>query len=177
MIKSQKVEEFLDEVASSAPTPGGGAVAAITGATAAALVEMVVNLTKDDEIKEFGIQANTRRQELFKLADEDAKAFDSVMDAFRIPKEDPERAQKIQEAFKGASETPLKIAQIAKEINRSAEEVLKLGNKNASSDAKCAIYLSEAAKKSAIENVKINLISIKDESFVKKMETALASLK
>lgn len=177
MIKDQKIEEFLNAVGSSAPTPGGGAVAAITGATAASLVEMVASLTKTEDTETFKIKGSKARQELLKLADEDAKAFDGVMDVFRISKDDPTRKEKIQSAFKGAAETPLKIAQIAKEINVLAKEIQKIGNKNALSDAKTATYLSEAAKKSAIENVKINLLYIKDEAFVRKMEAALASLK
>lgn len=177
MIKDQKIEEFLEDVASSSPTPGGGAVAAITGATAAALVEMVLNLTKDKNVETFKNEGSRARRELLNLADEDAKAFDGVMRAFKISKEDKTRKEKIQNAFKGAAETPLKVAQIAKEINVLAKEVQKIGNKNALSDAKTAIYLSEAAQNSAIENVKINLLYIKDGVFVKKMEEALASLK
>ena len=177
MIKDQKIEEFLKDVASPAPTPGGGAVSATTAATAAALVEMVVNLTKTGNLKRLGSEVSKKRQELLKLADEDARAFDAVMAAFRLSKEDQTRKERIQVAFKGASETPLKIARIAKEINLAARKAQKLGNKNALSDAKTANYLSQAAKKSAIENVKINLLYIKDGAFIKKMEIALASLK
>lgn len=99
------------------------------------------------------------------------------MSAFRISKEDQVRSLKIQEAFKGAAETPLKIAKFAKEVNTLAEEALKVGNKNAASDAKTAIYLSEAAFKSALANVEINLGAIKDEKFVADYQNRVASLK
>lgn len=184
MIKDQKIEKFLEEVASSAPTPGGGAVAAAAAAAAAALVEMVVNLTKTEEVsklasyevKKLGTKAREMRTDLLALADEDVKAFEAVMAAFRIPKNDAGRKTKIQNAFKGAAETPLKIAKLAKEVNILAKEILKVGNKNAASDAKTATYLSEAAKKSAIANVEINLAYIKDEGFVKKFKGEVANL-
>ena len=178
MIKDQSIEKFLEEVASNAPTPGGGAVAAVTGATAAALVEMVANLSKSEEVKSKKFEkTKTLRQKLLTLADEDAAAFDAVMAAFRVSKEDPGRKEKIQKAFKSAAETPLKIAKLAKEVNLLAKEILEVGNKNAASDAKTAIYLSEAAKKSAFANVEINLTYIKDGNFIKKMEKEDASLK
>lgn len=184
-IKDQKIEEFLEQVASKAPTPGGGAVAAVAGAAAAALIEMVVNLTKTEEIsklasyevKKAGTKAQKTRKELLALADEDAAAFDAVIAAFRLSKEDPARKAKIQAAFKGAAQTPLQIAKLAKEINGMAKEILKVGNKNAASDAKSAVYLSEAAKKSALANVEINLASIKDLAFVAKTGEEVASLK
>lgn len=177
LIKDQKIEKFLEEVASRRPTPGGGAVAAVSAAMAAALVEMVGNLTKGEKVKSKSIEkAQKLRKELLELADEDAAAFNAVIDAFRISKEDPSRAGKIQSAFKHAAETPLKIARLAKEVNVLAKEVLKAGNKNAASDAKTAIYLSEAAKKSAIANVEINLGYIKDEKFVFRMNAEVAGL-
>ena len=190
-IKTQTIEKFLEEVASKAPTPGGGAVSAVTAATAAALVEMVCNLTKNEELmtssKKDDIsvsdtvitknltRAKKLRQKLLELADEDAAAFEAVMAAFKL--KDPGRKEKIQAAFKRAAETPLKIAKLAHEINLLAKEVLRLGNKNAASDAKTAIYLSDAAKKSAIANVEINLGYIKDPKFVDRLKREVAALR
>ncbi len=177
-IKDQTIEKFLEEVASNAPTPGGGAVAAVVGASAAALVEMVVNLTKDEELKANTLtKIKSLREELLGLADEDAAAFDAVMAAYRIPKEDASRKDEIQKAFKGAAEVPLKTAELSNKVNKLAKEVLKVGNKNAASDAKSALHLSEASEKSALENVQINLEYIKDEDFVKKIKEAVAKLK
>lgn len=180
-IKERKIEEFLEQVASNAPTPGGGAVAAVTGATAAALVEMVINLTKNDPTSSSIRGARERvvelRKALLNLADEDAKAFDEVMFAFKLSKDDAGRQGKIQKAFKGAAETPLKIAKLSKEVNLLAQEVLKIGNKNAASDAKTAIYLSEAAINSAVANIEINLAYIKDEEFKAGIQKEVASLK
>jgi len=184
-IKDNKIKDFLEEVASSAPTPGGGAVAAVTGASAAALVEMVINLTNKQSLPLRGnlelrtknlTRAKTLRQKLLELADEDASAFGAVMTAFKLSKENPERKDEIQKAFKGAAETPLRIAKLSKEVNRLAKEILKVGNKNAASDAKTAIFLSEAATKSAIANVEINLGYIKDQKFVAVMKEEVAEL-
>lgn len=177
-IRNKKVKEFLTEVSSSSPTPGGGSAAAVTGATAAALVEMVANLSKEtNELKKLGTKAQKLRKQLLNLADEDAAAFDKVMQGFRIPKGQKGRKTKIQRAFKFATEVPLTTAQISKEVLDMAATMAKKGNKNAISDAKTAKYLAKAAISSALENVKINLDYINDSSFKKRINSIVAKLK
>ncbi|UCH71429.1 MAG: glutamate formimidoyltransferase, partial [Thermoplasmatales archaeon] len=92
---SLKVKEFLSELASSSPAPGGGSVAAISGALGAALTSMVCNLTVGkekyadvkDEIKDTLNKSEKLRKELTKLIDEDTNAFNDLMKAFKMPKE------------------------------------------------------------------------------------------
>lgn len=145
------MKDFLEKLASKNPTPGGGAAAAVAGAMAAALVEMVVNLTK-------GLKLNTKnlREDLLKLADEDCKAFDAVMTAYKSGSK-----SKIREALQGAIEVPEETRQLAKEVEKLARIAAKKGNKNAISDAKTAIYLAQAAQKGAEENIKTNKTSLK----------------
>lgn len=152
-IKDQKIESFLQELASKNPTPGGGAVAALTGAVAAALVEMVVNLTKSGPtlLKLRGARAKILRARLLGLADEDVAAFDAVVSAYRTKDK-----LKIKKALQKAISVPEKTALLSNEVLELAKIVLKKGNKNALSDAKTAIYLAQAAIKSADENIKIN---------------------
>lgn len=177
-IGNKKVKEFLTEVSSSSPTPGGGSVAAVTGATAAALVEMVVNLSKEtSELKKIGTKAKKLRKQLLSLADEDAAAFDKVMQGFRTPKSQKGRKAKIQKAFKFATKVPLTTAQISKEVLGMTSVMAKEGNKNAISDAKTAKHLAKAAISSALENVKINLNYINDSNFKKRVNSAVAKLK
>lgn len=159
-IKSQKIEEFLESVAGSSPTPGGGAVAAVTAATAASLVEMVCNLTigrknyeeAQKRAKEIALSMKEARFSLLDLADADSDAFNKVMQAYKTKDN-----AKIKAALYWAVEVPKKVAEIADEIRVSALEMSKIGNKNAYSDAASAEYLANAAYESAQENVEINI--------------------
>jgi formiminotetrahydrofolate cyclodeaminase len=156
-IKDKKIEDFLEELSSKSPTPGGGAVAALTGAMAASLVEMVLNITKDEELKKENLQKIRKlRLELLKLADEDVAAFDEVMVAYKS-KSKP----RIKKALGYATVVPAKTKALSKEVERLAGEVVKYGNKNALSDAKTAVLLSRAAQASAEENIKINQQALK----------------
>ena len=156
-IKNLKVSELLEEVASKSPTPGGGSVAALSGAMAASLVAMVANLTigkkkyesKEKRMKTILKETLVCQKELLRLADEDSKAFEKVMSAYRSKKG-------IRAALRYAIDVPTKTAKASEKVIALAEEVAKIGNKNAVSDAKTAKHLAKAAIKGADENIKIN---------------------
>lgn len=158
-IKNLKVEQFLKDLASSAPTPGGGATAALTGAMAASLVEMVANLTigkskyqkVQEEVKLLGIQVARNKNILLGLADEDVSAFNQAMLAYRSKDK-----TKIKKALVYATDVPGKVAAISKKVGVLAVRIAKIGNKNAYSDARSALHLAEASAKAAYENIKIN---------------------
>lgn len=167
-IASQKIEKFLEDLSSLSPTPGGGAVAALAGAMAASLVEMVANLTLgkekyqkvQKEIRRLALDAAKKEKVFLTLADEDVKAYNFVMAAYRLSKEDASRKKKIKKALTYAMEVPEKTAELAEEVEKLAKKVAKIGNKNAYSDARSAFFLAQAAGKSAQENVKINKASL-----------------
>lgn len=158
-IQDQKIGEFLDSVASKSPTPGGGAVAAVTGAMAASLVEMVCNLTigkknypeVQDEMIRVAERASELSQDLLDLADRDSEAFDKVMEAYKTEDKD-----KIKGALLTAIEVPEKTAEYSENVRELAEIVAELGNKNAHSDAVSAEHLAFSAIQSAQENIEIN---------------------
>jgi methenyltetrahydrofolate cyclohydrolase len=157
-IAATPVEVFLDALASDAPTPGGGAVAAIAGASGAALISMVCNLTigrKDYE------EADERMRGVL-----DAAAFGSVMAAFKMPKETDAqkavRAQAIQEGYEAAATVPLEIAKRAGELMELAREATEIGNANAASDGACAAQALSAAVWCATYNVEVNAAALKD---------------
>ena len=144
------MKDFLEKLAGKNPTPGGGAAAAIAGAMGAALVEMVISLSKNLELK-----TNNLREKLLKLAEEDVVAFDSVMAAYRS-----KNKEKIMKALLKAIEVPEKTKKLSKEVEKLAKIAARKGNKNALSDAKTALYLAQAAQKGAEENIKINKKSL-----------------
>lgn len=160
-IRDQKLEDFLTELASKSPTPGGGAVAAVAGAMAASLVEMVCNLTIGKRnyedvagsMQQVARKAKTLRWKFLNLADEDVRAFNEVMTAYQSKFKSK---SKIKKALERATEVPEETAKLASEVEKIAEMVAGIGNKNAISDAKTAGYLAKAAFASGVENVKIN---------------------
>lgn len=179
MLRELSVEEFIRETGSDSPAPGGGSIAALTGASAAALIEMVANLTigkegyedVQDEIKEIQKKSSAYKEKLLGLIDEDANSFNQVIKGFRMPKETDEekevRKKAIQEGYKHASNVPFSIGETAYELLDLAERVVEIGNKNAITDGAVAAMSARNAVHGAFYNVKINIGSIKDEEFVK----------
>jgi len=187
-LASMKVNGFLSELASNSPAPGGGSVAALAGSLGAALSSMVCNLTVgkekyadvQGEIKNTLKKSEKLRKDLTKLIDEDTDAFNDVMKAFKMPKETDKqkevRSKAIQEGYKTAAKVPLKTAKTCASILDVALVVAKKGNKSSITDAAVSALMAQAGVISAILNVKINLGSIKDEGFVKKIASDLDKL-
>jgi len=188
MLIDKKVSNFLDELASSSPTPGGGSVAALAGALGAALISMVGNLTVgkkkyedvEKDIKKIISSSEKLRYELSQLTEEDVKAFNNFMATYKMPKETEDekkiRAEKIQEALIKAARVPLKTAYKCLDIMILSQEIAEKGNINVISDAGVAVLMSEAALESAILNVKINLRMIKDEKIRKELSSSIKEI-
>jgi formiminotetrahydrofolate cyclodeaminase len=182
------VTNFLDELASNAPAPGGGSVAALSGALGAALVSMVCNLTLgkkaytdvQDDIKSLLADSEALRQELTDLLEDDVAAYTGYSKAAKMPRatdeEKAERAKVMQEALKVATDVPLRIAEAAVKVMDLCMPAAEKGNKWAVSDAGVAVLMAEAALRSAALNVLINLGSLKDEVFVADRRAKLEGL-
>jgi formiminotetrahydrofolate cyclodeaminase len=181
MLIKKDITSFVDATASNEPVPGGGSVAALSGALAAALAEMVGQLTigkkkyveVEDEMKAMVESLNQKRMKLVELIDKDASSYDDVMKAFKLPKETEEdkalRSHAIQEGTKYAASVPLETAVIAFSIMDDIKTAVTKGNTNTISDGGVAAMMARTAVLSALMNVKINLNSIKDSEFVKDM--------
>jgi len=188
MLIEKKVKNFLSELASSSPTPGGGSVAALTGALGAALLSMVGNLTigkkkyqnVEDDFKRMIGDSEKLRMELENLVDEDIKVFNEFMVIYKMPKntdiEKKSRSEKMQKALVSAAKVPLEIGFKCLDILKLAKEVAEKGNINVISDAGVAVLLTDAALDSAILNVKINLKMIKNEETQEKFYLSLKEL-
>lgn len=182
------VEEFIEELASANPTPGGGSASALAGAMAAAMVEMACNLTvgrekfRDVEVELQTVRGRAKDLRLRMLAavDEDTEAYNAVSQAYKLPRTgDTEKAARtaaIQSALQYATEVPLKVAQAAAETSELAVVAMEKSNPSVASDARVARLLADAARDGAIANVEINLGSINDSAFVEKMKTELEGL-
>jgi methenyltetrahydrofolate cyclohydrolase len=156
----QRLDEFLDEIASDKPAPGGGAVAAVVVSMAAGLVAMAARFSRDwdgaDEVVE---RADALRHRVAPLAPADAQAFEEVLTAMRLPKHlEPEvRNTAIAHALARAAEIPLEIAKEASEIGALGALVAEKGNPNLRGDAVAAAFLAQAGARIGANLVAINL--------------------
>ena len=145
----KNVDKFLAELASSAPTPGGGGAAALCGALGIALGNMVGSLTLgkkkyadvQEDIAALNSRAEALRADFVALIDADAEAFAPLSKAYGIPKDDPARAEIMEAALKRAAEPPLEIMRrCAAALDVIADYAAK-GSALAISDAGCAAAL------------------------------------
>jgi methenyltetrahydrofolate cyclohydrolase len=161
------VREFLDLLAARVPAPGGGSAAAVTCALAAGLVAMAARFS-DAEFPgaaDVARQADQVRERAAGLADQDAAAYQAVLDAYRLPRDGDgdgggggaERRRRIEAALRGAAEVPLEIAEIAAQVAGLAAQVAAGGNPNLRGDTVTAAHLAEASARSAAALVDINV--------------------
>lgn len=175
------LKQFLEKTANNEPVPGGGSISALHGAVAAALTEMLANITigkknysaVEETMKLNATKASALRTEFLTDIDRDAEAYNLVFQAFRLPKDTDEqkvlRSEKIQEATKVAAMVPMEVAERAFELLDLIGETTRKGNKNAITDGCVAMMTCRTAVLGALLNVRINLASIKDERFVKEL--------
>ena len=187
-LKDLTIEEFAKVTASDAPAPGGGSVAAAAGSLAAALAEMVANLTigkekyaeAENEMRELAEKGQAIRERLIADIQRDSSSFNLYMAALRMPKDTEEektaRREAMQRGLKEAAMVPLSVAETAAEIFPLAEAAVARGNANAVTDGLVSAMMARTAVLSALLNVKINLNSIKDEAFRADMEKQVKRL-
>lgn len=188
MLVDKTVTEFVNELASNAPMPGGGGAAALSGALGAALGLMVCNLTEGKEqfghcqaeVAEIKQQGLRLKNELTHYVDEDGKSFLKVMKAYKLPKstaeEQESRNEAIQEAIKNAARVSLQVANLCLEVMGFASRILLSGNPNAASEAVASGVVAYGGLQAAICTVNINLSAIKDQGSVKDIKDAVRSL-
>ncbi len=188
MIQHQPIGMFLDELAGSSATPGGGGVAALSGAMGAALISMACNLTIGretyadvaEELKNVRAKSEALRQRLLELMAKDVEAFDKVMAAYRLPQESAEeksaRRQAIEAGAKAATLVPLATAEACADVLELGKPTAELGNPNVVADAGVGVLCAQAGLKGSALNVFANLKMIKDEVFVKRHQAQLEAI-
>jgi len=167
------INNYLDDLASKKPAPGGGSAAALVGAVGAALISKVANFTigkekyKDveEEMKGILTQSEALRESLNRLCSEDEKAYKKFSQAIKLPK-GTERDKKIQDALKEAIAVPFQVCKDAHQAIKLCFPLAQKGNINLITDAGIASILLNDAFKCALYNVEINLKIVKDDKFI-----------
>lgn len=174
MYKDQTLQQFLDDLSSSKPTPGGGSASALSGAMGAALASMVCRLTIDkdeyadvrQEIAGLLEQTENLRQRFQQLMQEDIEAYGKLSEIFKMPRETKEeretRSHAIQEQLVQAALAPLEMAESAADLMQACLHISKIGNAKVLSDVATGAMLASSAGAGAAWMVRINLQSLKD---------------
>lgn len=186
---SSTVREFVDLTSTDAPVPGGGSVAALCGALAAALTAMVANLTHSKkgyetvakQMSDTAVEAQELKKMFLRAVDDDARAFDAVMAASRLPKashdDQAKRDAAIQQATVRAIEVPLSVMRACTKALLLIERVARDGNKNSISDAGVAALCVRTAAYGAYLNVVINLPGLSDRKQAEKLRKEARALR
>ncbi len=187
-LTNEPMKLFLDELSSSAPAPGGGSVAALSGALGAALISMVSNLTigkqkyadVQEEIAALLDKSESLRKELVVLLETDVKVYTELSETMKMPRDTEEqkeaRTKAMDRALKAATNVPMQVAEACVAVMELCRPAAEKGNINAVSDVGVGILMAEAGLRSAALNVLINLAWIKDETFMKETRVKLDAL-
>ncbi|PID80748.1 glutamate formimidoyltransferase [bacterium DOLZORAL124_64_63] len=166
--------EFVDVLSTDSPAPGGGSVAALCAAQAAALTAMVGNLSVgkkkyagvQDRVKDIAEQAQELKDFFLQAIDDDTDSFNVVMDCFGLPKgtekQKKARGLAIADATRGATRVPLSVLEKIPGLLELADEIGRIGNAASLSDAGVAVLTAMTGAEGAYYNVLINLEGLKD---------------
>jgi methenyltetrahydrofolate cyclohydrolase len=184
-LADRPLSQLLDEVAARTPAPGGGTSAAWTCALGAGLVEMCARFgpaeASDSEaearMRALGERAAELRQRALELAERELVSYRPVLEALRLPRDRSDRTRRLDEALSEASEAPLEIAQVAAEVATMGAEVAEIVNAHVRGDAVVSTLLAEAASRSAVRLVEINLTGRSPDRAATKLGEARAAAK
>jgi len=165
---SLSVRDFLEELSSDSPAPGGGSVSALAAAMAAGLASMVAVLShtkkgfesKHDALDAIAVRAQALKDALLAAVDADTAAFDRLLEAMRMSREDPNREKAIDDATIAATEVPLGVLEACPEVIELCREVGRIGLQASLSDAGVGVQMARAAAAGAYQNVCINLANL-----------------
>ncbi len=177
-LADRTVADFVRAAASKQPTPGGGAVAAVTGALGAALGAMVLNYTvgrkkyaEHADLHDGALTELTNlRQRLLDLADADAAAYRGLSDLWSLDENDPVRRERWADAVDAAIDAPSRILGAAEQALHLAEQLCGRSNRMLRSDLAIAAELAETAMRAAAWNVRANLPLLDDNNRIAGLE-------
>ena len=161
---SATADELLNRTASAEPTPGGGSIAAITGALGIGLMQMALAVTADASLEPHAAHLAELQQAVTPAADGDVADFSALMDAYRMPRgDDAERAartRRIETASIAATERPLELVGVLAEAVEFARELESLVKPAIVSDVLAGRDVALGAARAAVRTADINLAQL-----------------
>ena len=171
MIAKTEISQYIENLGAKTSSPGGGAVAAVTGAQSIGLIEMVCQFTPENETAIANIVQRTQilAPKMLALGDDDVVCFEALMASYKLPKsttsEKSKRTQSIQVCLAAAATVPLNIIKIINGVIPDIQYLADYGNPNLITDVAIAASLGQSALTSSQLNVLINLKQIRDQTF------------
>ena len=188
LLINQSIKTFINKLASENAVPGGGSVAALCGALAAALTTMVANGSANKKgwenkivfFSNFAEKFQKHIQELLYFVDEDANAYEKVINAYRLPETNINEVQLKEKAIEDANQfatlIPLKVCEKCLEMRKDIVEMIHEGNPNAISDVGTAYHCLRTAYSSALYNVQINLKNVSNQQFKEDISKKISNM-
>ncbi len=174
------IDTYLDRVSSASPTPGGGSVASLVGALAAALGSMASAIAAKKSIgpeaRESVRQCLSIRMEFLRLGEADETAFQAVMEALRRSKDDPSRADRLETSLRTAADVPLAVGRTCLDLLALLDPLSRLSSRHAVSDVGAAAHFALAALRGSLLNVQINAALLADRDIAEQLEVAARRL-
>ncbi|HEX8618725.1 MAG TPA: glutamate formimidoyltransferase [Thermoanaerobaculia bacterium] len=173
-LASMSLRDFVDDLSSESPAPGGGSVSALAASCAAGLASMVAVLShtkkgfepKHAELDRIATRCQELKDQMLAAVDADTAAFDTLLEAMRMTKSTPEeekvRDEALANATVGAAEVPLRVLEACPEIIELNREVARIGMQASLSDVGVGAQVARAAAAGAYQNVCINLAGLTD---------------
>jgi glutamate formiminotransferase/formiminotetrahydrofolate cyclodeaminase len=182
---SMSVRDFVDELSSDSPAPGGGSVSALAAALGAGLAAMVAVLShtrkgfeaRQEALDRIAVRAQELKDQFLAAVDADTAAFDRLLEAMRLPKDDPNREAAIADATRRATEVPLGVLESCPDVIELCREVGRIGLQASLSDAGVGAQAARAAAAGAYQNVCINLANFHAPELLARADAAWARVR
>ena len=183
-MENTTLKQFTEMTSSKDPIPGGGGVSALVGSLAAALGEMVTNLTIGKkkyleytfELTDIRKELDLLRSNLLGCINKDAQAFEPLAEAYALPKDTPGYEEKMEECLKTAASSPLLILKYACRVIDLDERLAVIGSKLSVSDAATSVMLAHGVLYGAYVNILVNTRLMKDEAYADQMNKEAVEL-
>jgi glutamate formiminotransferase/formiminotetrahydrofolate cyclodeaminase len=175
-LASMSLRDFVDDLSSESPAPGGGSVSALAASCAAGLASMVAVLShtkkgfeaKHAELDRIAVRCQELKDQMLAAVDADTAAFDTLLEAMRMPKSTAEEAAVRDEALAnatvGAAEVPLRVLEACPELIDLNRAIARIGMQASLSDVGVGAQVARAAAAGAYQNVCINLAGLSDSA-------------
>ncbi|MBO4390334.1 MAG: cyclodeaminase/cyclohydrolase family protein [Lachnospiraceae bacterium] len=186
----QRITDWMEDLYSKQPVPGGGGASALAGAMAASLDGMVANLTSgkkkyaeyQERIEEILVKSAELKDAFLRQMEEDKIAFEPLSKAYSLPKNTPEELEErdriMQAALLAATRPPMEMMRLGTKTVDLCEELTVCGSRIAISDVGVSLAMARSAVEGAMMNVVINARLLKDEAkkeaYMKEAEEILA---
>ena len=178
------LNEFIEELASASPVPGGGGASALIGAVGAALCAMAANLTSgkkkyeiyQQDINAIILRASASVSDLLELIEKDAECFEPLSRAYGIPKDDPRRDEILENALVAACGVPMEILKKTADIADLAEQLAEKSSRLVLSDVGVAASACRCSMESAAMNIYINTKLMKNKDYAKQTNAEAEAL-